>query len=85
MSYPGGYDTPNRPDSVRSMFGSQDGPRPVEQAVLAGLKAASEPTTRAPSAEWKGTRFQQDLTGWAAATEVQVLGSTAQFLEGGCP
>ncbi len=70
MSYPGGYDTPNRPDSVRFMLGSQDGPRPVELSILAVLIAASEPTIRAPSAEWKGPRFQQGLTGWAAATEV---------------
>ena len=69
MSYPGGYDTPNRPDSVRFMLGSQDEQRPVEQAVLAVLKAASAPTIRVPSTEWKGPRFQQDLTGWAAATE----------------
>ncbi len=42
----------------------------AELAVLAVLKAASAPTIRAPSAEWKGPRFQQDLTGWAVATEV---------------
>ena len=61
---------PNRPDSVRFMFGSQDEWRHVEQAVLAVLKVVSAPTIRALSAEGKGPRFQQDLTGWAAATEV---------------
>ncbi len=67
------------------MLGSQDGPRSVEQAVLAGRKAALEPTIRASSVEWKGPSFQQDLTGWAAAPDVQVLGPKGQFLEGGSP
>ena len=52
------------------MLGLQDGLRPAELAVLAVLKAASAPTIRAPSDAWKGTRSQQDLYGWAAATEV---------------
>ena len=51
------------------MFGLQDGWRPLEQAVLAGRKAASAPTIRAPSAKWKGPRFHQELTGWVAAPE----------------
>ena len=71
--------------SVRYMFGSQDEQRPVKLVVLAGLKAAPAPTIWSPAAKWKDPRFQQDLTGWAAATEVSVLGSTAQLLEGGCP
>ena len=45
---------------------------PGKSTLLAAFKPASEPTIRALSAKWRGPRFQQDLTAWAAATEVQV-------------
>ena len=55
----------------------------MEQAALAGLKAASAPTIRALSTVWNDPRFQQDLTALAAAyaEDVTDLCAILQFIE----